>query len=136
MIERQLSRPDCPEFCQLRYHPTPRLLSVLWQGHVTAEMAHEGALAALDILHRLPCRRLLNDNTHLRGPWFGSMLWLAQQWAPAAVQAGVRYVAHVVRAGTLATTFLATPTHQLFTQFEIQIFDSRPEAESWLDDSL
>ncbi|WP_157541612.1 STAS/SEC14 domain-containing protein [Hymenobacter aerophilus] len=132
MIERLLTTPESPHYCRLRYLIKPRQLTVTWQGHVTAPLAYEGAQAALDILRQHPCCCLLNDNTALEGPWFDSLLWLAQRWAPAAAQAGVRFVAHVVRAGTLATTFVASPTHLLFTEFEIQIFDSLAEAEDWL----
>ncbi|SET45964.1 hypothetical protein SAMN04487998_1891 [Hymenobacter actinosclerus] len=132
MIERLLSSPESPGYCRLSYHPGRHLLAVSWQGHVTSDMAHQGAEAALDILRQHPCCCLLNDNTELHGPWFDSLLWLAQRWAPAAARAGVQYVAHVVRTGTLATTFLATPTHHMFTQFEIQIFDSLAEADDWL----
>ncbi|NVO84043.1 hypothetical protein [Hymenobacter terrestris] len=135
MIENLLSTPECLDYCQLRYSVEQKQLTVTWQGYVTGPMAYEGAQAALDILRQYPCCCLLNDNTDLEGPWFDSMMWVAQRWAPAAAQAGVQYVAHVVRAGTLATTFLGTPTHHLFTQFEIQFFDILAEANDWLASS-
>ncbi|RFP66486.1 hypothetical protein D0N36_03825 [Hymenobacter lapidiphilus] len=132
MVEQLLSSPESPDYCRLRYLPGQKQLTVTWQGTITGPLAYEGAKAALDIMHHHPCQCLLNDNTDLQGPWFDSLLWLAQRWAPAAAQAGVQYVAHVVRGGTLATTFLGTPTHHLFTQFEIQIFDLLAEANDWL----
>ena len=132
MIECLLSSPESPEFCRLRYLRAQKQLNVSWQGNVTGPLAQEGAQTALDILRNHQCNCLFNDNTELQGPWFDSLLWLAQRWAPAAAESGVQYVAHVVRAGTLATTFLAAPTHHLFTQFEIQIFDLLSEANDWL----
>ncbi|SDX61203.1 hypothetical protein [Hymenobacter psychrophilus] len=131
MTEYLLSSPENPDYCRLSYLPEQQL-TVSWHGQVTGPLAYEGAQAALDILRQHPCCCLLNDNTDLQGPWFDSLLWLAQRWAPAAAAAGVQYVAHVVRAGTLATTFLGAPTHHLFTQFEIQIFDLLTEANDWL----
>ncbi|OWP62366.1 hypothetical protein CDA63_14345 [Hymenobacter amundsenii] len=132
MSERPLLDSDGAEFCRLRYYPARQQLSVSWLGYIDGARAQEGARASLETVQQHACRCLLNDNTHLRGPWFDSLLWVAQQWAPAAATAGLRYVAHVVRAGTLATTFIASPAHQLFTQFEIQIFDSLAEANEWL----
>ncbi|MFD2784376.1 hypothetical protein [Hymenobacter rubripertinctus] len=132
MIERLLSNSRSPDYCRLRYEPQKQWLRVTWAGYVGSEYAREGALASLQMLRELPCPYLLNDNSQLEGPWFDSLFWLAQEWGPAAAAAGLQYVAHVVRVGTFANTFLLTPTHQLFNKFEIQIFDSAQEATEWL----
>ncbi|MBT9392544.1 hypothetical protein KLP40_05150 [Hymenobacter sp. NST-14] len=132
MPERLLSSPDSPAYCRLVYHPELHRLHITWTGYVGPEYAREGAEASLDMLRELHCPYLLNDNSQLEGPWFDSLHWLAKEWGPAAASAGLQYVAHVVRADTLASTFIATPAHQLFRKFEIQIFDSLPEATEWL----
>ena len=132
MTERLLSSPSSPNYCRLYYQPERHWLHVTWTGYVGTNYAREGAEASLEILRELHCPYLLNDNTQIEGPWFDSLFWLANEWGPAAAAAGLQYVAHVVRAGTFASTFMATPAHQLFDKFEIQIFDSLPEATEWL----
>ena len=132
MIERLLSAPGSPDYCQLQYNSKRQWLRVTWAGYVGADYAREGALVSLEMLRELHCPYLLNDNSQLEGPWFDSLLWLAQEWGPAAAATGLQYVAHVVRHGTFASTFIATPSHQLFTKFEIQIFDNLSEATEWL----
>ena len=132
MYERLLSAPGSPDYCHLSYDTTRHWLRVVWQGYVGPEGAREGALTGLAMLREFHCAYLLNDNSRLEGPWFDSLFWLSHEWGPAAARAGLRYVAHVTQLQTLVTAYTPTPAHQLFKQFEIQIFDESAEAVEWL----
>lgn len=127
-----LSAPGSPDYCQLIYDADRQWLRVTWQGFVGPDLAREGALAGLQMLRQQPCAYLLNDNSRLEGPWFDSLFWLSHEWGPAAAQAGLRFVAHIARAQSLTTSFIPTPAHQLFQQFEIQVFEEPAEAVEWL----
>ncbi|RSK45021.1 hypothetical protein [Hymenobacter rigui] len=127
-----LTNPNESVYCQLTYDASTQWLRVVWNGHVGPDLAMRGAVASLEILREYHCLYLFNDNSRLEGPWFDSVYWLSHEWGPAAAKAGLRYVAHVTRANNFATSFTATPVHQLFNQFEIQIFDQAGEALDWL----
>ena len=132
MQPHYLSAPGSPDYCQLTYDTDRQWLRVTWQGFVGPEQARDGALAGLQMLQQLHCAYLLNDNSQLEGPWFDSLFWLSHEWGPAAAQAGLRFVAHVAQAQSLATTYTPTPAHQIFKQFEIQVFEESAEAVEWL----
>lgn len=132
MQPQRLSAPGHPNYCHLTYDADRHWLRVSWQGFVGPEQAREGALAGLRMLRQLQCAYLLNDNSQLEGPWFDSLFWLSNEWGPAAAQAGLRFVAHVAQARSLATAFTPTAAHQLFQQFEIQVFEEPAEAMEWL----
>lgn len=132
MHERVLSAPNGQPYCQLSYDTSRQWLLVVWQGYVGPEGAREGALTGLAMLQEFNCPYLFNDNSRLEGPWFDSLFWLSQEWGPAAARAGLRYVAHVTQAQMMVTSYVPTPAHQLFKQFEIQIFEEPAEAVEWL----
>lgn len=117
--------------CTLTVEPAGWLRAT-WRGFVDMEEALRGAddyLRALQAL-RNPC--LLNDNVALMGPWFDSIEWLERIWAPQAMAMGLRYVAHVVQAGSLSDILTVHFNHGTAGALELQIFQQLPEAEDWL----
>ena len=118
--------------CTLSYDEADGWLLGTWGGFVDPNEAQRGAQNYLRQLGHVRCAYLLNDNSRLHGPWFDSMQWLAEVWAPQAAEMGVRYVAHVVQRDTLhdiLTESLRTPLHSVF---ELQIFQTLAEAGDWL----
>ncbi|MGI4742679.1 MAG: hypothetical protein ACRYG7_46565 [Janthinobacterium lividum] len=75
---------------------------------------------------------LLNDNTRLQGPWFDSVEWLERVWLPAAIQLGLRYIAHVVQADTHHDILTLTCPVPITDVLELQLFDDVASAQEWL----
>ncbi len=107
-------------------------LRATWRGFVDMEEALRGAENYLNKLSDLRCAYLLNDNSALYGPWFDSLAWLNRVWTPKATRMGLRYVAHVVQADTKHDTITDTLQLSANCLFELQVFDSVPDAEQWL----
>ncbi|RZK56559.1 MAG: hypothetical protein EOO59_09705 [Hymenobacter sp.] len=118
--------------CTLTFDESGGWLRATWRGFIDSEEAYRGADHYLRQLADIRCPYLLNDNTALYGPWFDSLDWLMRIWAPQAARMGLRYVAHVVQADTKHDTIMATPRNPAACLFELQFFDSVPEAEEWL----
>jgi len=131
MLLSNLPDPTDGSSCTLEFDEQNHWLRAIWKGFVDNGEATRGATNYLRILEQHPCPYLLNDNILLVGPWFDSLEWLQRTWAPHAQQLGLRYVAHVTHhlRDELATVKLHQPFIQ---QFEVQLFEGIPEAESWL----
>lgn len=120
--------------CITEYIPNEHWLRTTWQGFVAPADAEQGAQAALEPLQSGPIAYLLNDNSQIQGPWFDSVRWLQNVWAPQAAQLGLRYVAHVAQPYTeddLEAVLLRNPFENLF---EVQIFSAVEDAATWLRD--
>ena len=116
--------------CQLRYEEAGQWMHATWSGFVDPVEARRGAETYLRYAAQMPCARLLNDNSQLRGPWFDSMEWLRDIWVPQANSLGLRYVAHVVQNDRHAD--LLTSQLLLNLPFELQIFQDVADARHWL----
>ena len=116
--------------CTLLYDETEQWLATIWQGYVDPLEAREGAVAYLRYAGQQPCSLLLNDNSGLRGPWFDSLDWLNDIWAPQAERMGLRYVAHIIQADRHDDTISSHSPQQL--PFELQIFRETEDAKQWL----
>ncbi|MFP4088972.1 MAG: hypothetical protein ACLFUB_12975 [Cyclobacteriaceae bacterium] len=73
----------------------------------------------------------MNDNSQLSGSWDEANDWIAQNWMPRALAAGLKKFAHI----TSLDVFGALSAEELLTKagdFEMRIFSDRKEAEAWL----
>jgi hypothetical protein len=122
--------PKDDSSCTLLYDETEQWLSTIWKGYVDHFEAREGAEAYLRHAVQQPCALLLNDNSKLRGPWFDSLDWLNDVWAPQAKHMGLRYVAHIIQADRHDDTISSHSLQQL--PFDLQIFREVEEAKQWL----
>jgi hypothetical protein len=134
VLPRILRHTDGRAFCTTEYVAAERWLRTTWQGYVSPADAEQGAQDALEPLNLTEVHYLLNDNSQLRGPWFDSVDWLQQVWAPRAAQLGLRYVAHVLQPHTEATLNDVLAHDPFAGQFEFQLFSTAEEATAWLRD--
>jgi hypothetical protein len=116
--------------CTLIYDEDEQWITAIWKGYVDHFEAREGAEAYLRHAVQQPCALLLNDNSKLRGPWFDSLDWLNDVWAPQAKRMGLRYVAHIIQADRHDDTISSHSLQQL--PFDLQIFREVEEAKQWL----
>lgn len=118
--------------CRLTLEQTDGWLCATWSGYIATDDAMSGALNYLAQAGPFHCLYLLNDNTRLRGPWFDSAEWLERVWLPAAVQLGLRYIAHVVQADTHHDILTLTCPVPITGVLELQLFDDVASAQEWL----
>ena len=118
--------------CTLTFEEADQWLRATWRGFIDSDEAFRGADNYLEHLASIRCGYLLNDNSGLEGPWFDSLEWLMQIWAPQAARMGLRYIAHVVQADTHHDTVTDSPRNPAACLFNLQLFDNVPDAEEWL----
>jgi len=102
-----------------------------WKGYVTVEEVINGANLGLQTLIKHKTGKFLNDNSQLEGPWEDANDWIANDWMPRALSAGLSKCAYIISPdifGQLSAESLNTRVQGL----ERQLFDNRKEAEKWL----
>jgi hypothetical protein len=120
--------------CELSYDEDRQWLRAVWIGYIDSQEAYNGAAAFLDAMHTFHCAYLLNDNSGLRGPWFDSVEWLRNVWAPQAMRLGLRYIAHVSQPNDLLHQASVLESHSFGGAIQIQLFDDVLAAEEWLQE--
>jgi len=122
--------PEDHSSCAISYNEHEYWLQAIWKGYVDPAEAMHGAQAYLQQAANKRCAYLLNDNSRLQGPWFDSLDWLLDVWAPEAARLGLRYVAHIVQADTHRDIFSGRNFDKV--PFEVQVFQERADAIEWL----
>ena len=119
-------------FISIEYDPQHRWVYNNWIGYQSYENVLAGANACLESFVRHKCARLLNDNRQVVGPWDHATDWIASDWTPRALRAGLRCIAHVVDKQTLAGMSAQELHRKVGHIFEMKVFDDMEEAKTWL----
>ncbi len=102
-----------------------------WKGDVTANEVIEACKVSLEFVKKQQPEKILNDNSQLTGSWDEANEWIAQNWMPQALAAGLKKFAHVIS----PDVFGALSAEELVTKvsgFEMRTFESEKEAKAWL----
>lgn len=114
------------------YETADQLVHNEWFGYQTREGIITAANAGLEVIARHRCPHLLNDNTAVLGPWDHAVDWIAQDWTPRAIAAGLTHFAHVVSPESFAALSAEAMASGVAGSFEMRIFGGVPEARAWL----
>ncbi len=104
-----------------------------WKGDVTVDEVIEACKVSLDHIEQQGISKILNDNSQLRGSWDEANDWIAQNWMPRALAAGLKKFAHIISPdifGAMSAEELTTKV----SDFEMRVFNDRAEAEAWLQE--
>ncbi|KUG09033.1 hypothetical protein ASU33_19610 [Solirubrum puertoriconensis] len=120
-------------FYRIEYNSAANIVEAEWQGAATQQDLRNAVVAGLEVHERTHCAYRLNDNTGFSGPWADSVAWLEEEWLPRAHAAGIRYLAHVARAGSFGEQAgEAMLRGRIGSQIEVALFFNRPAAFKWL----
>ena len=103
-----------------------------WLGYQSFENVVAGANACLELLEKHKSSCVLNDNRLVVGPWHHATEWIARDWTPRAIAAGMKYFAHVVDKQTLAGMSAEEMNQKISNLFEMKVFDDLHDARLWL----
>lgn len=131
-MKRELANAFGKVFLTMEYEPTSQLIYNRWQGYLTLENVKSGANTGLELLVETRCPHLLNDNTAVTGPWDHAVAWIAQDWTPRAIAAGLTHFAHVVDAKSFAALSAEAMSSGVAGLFEMRIFGDAEAARKWL----
>ena len=131
-MKREIANAFGKVFLTIEYEPQNSLTSNTWRGYLTLESIMKGANLGLELLAETRCPYLLNDNTHVTGPWDHAVAWIAQDWTPRAIALGLTHFAHVVDAKSFAALSAEAMETSVAGLFTMRIFDRVEDARQWL----
>ncbi len=103
------------------------------EGYIDGEDLHAGMNAGIDLLGKKNASKWLADMRFRRALPEADMVWIAQDFTPRAVEAGMRYIAIVVPTSVLGMmTLKITKEKTKITSYETRHFDSVDDARIWL----
>jgi hypothetical protein len=103
------------------------------------EQVQAGAMIVLDFVKKTGANKLLNDTREVEGSWDAANEWLATEWMPLVIGAGLRLFAHIYSPdlyAKLAAEFMKDGFEQSAKDaFQMMMFADQQEAEEWLKES-
>ncbi|CAA9305710.1 MAG: hypothetical protein AVDCRST_MAG56-6489 [uncultured Cytophagales bacterium] len=104
---------------------------VNWKGFHSVESVKSGCEKLLQVLTEKHCKRVLNDNRMVSGPWLGAADWVATDWFPRVYATGVEKFAWIVSPNIFSQ--MSTEVTQSKNKSEVtRTFDDHAKAASWL----
>lgn len=110
-----------------------RILHVNWKGYHSLHSATRGCQHILELTSRHGTRRILNDNSEVRGLWMEAAEWAAKDWFPQLREAGMERFAWVYSPAKFSQISADTALALIDTEaLGIKVFHDRASAIDWL----
>ncbi|MFC6998362.1 hypothetical protein [Rufibacter roseus] len=121
-------------FYKVEYNQNLDIIDTLWYGYASQMDLKKACDIGLEILEKSNCLYKLNDNTTFTGPWADAVAWLEKDWLPRAMQAGLKFLAHVAHRNSFGEEAgEVMKVSKIGQELQVGIFTSRTEALSWLE---
>ncbi len=129
-VADQLGQPIAVLHADLTHH----LLTVRWEGNLTASEVIRVAEAAIQLRQQLtePLYFLLNDKSKVTGDWSEALPWLEFEWLPVAVHNGLRAMAYVLSTDAASLLVSREFLVRISEQLPARAFSNCVEARRWL----
>lgn len=131
-MKKEINNAFGKVFLTIEYIEKNNLIHNNWLGYQTLEGIILGADQCLHEIVDHSCAYLLNDNRLVVGPWDHATDWIASNWTPRAIKAGLTHFAHVVSPESFAALSAETMSAKIGNSFEMRIFDDFEQAKAWL----
>lgn len=103
------------------------------EGYIDGEELRAGMEAGLELLVSKKSSKWIADMRFRRAIPEADALWIAQDWTPRSVEAGLRHAAIVVPSSVLGKMGLKSVVQKMGPKsYEFKYFDSVEEARAWL----
>lgn len=120
-------------FIEIEYDEKNGWIHNKWSGIITMNDVKKGALACLEILEEKKAKAIINDNTQLLTKWDGANEWIANEWMPRAIKAGLKSFAHIVNpVHQIGETSAKGMKEKSRSKFQMEIFHDFKSAEEWV----
>jgi hypothetical protein len=103
-----------------------------WRNIPSDRTVQRGCEEMLTLLAQRKCRHVLNDNRNVVGPWNSSAQWVAENWFPRMLAAGLKKFAWLQSANSLSKFAARQSTALNQDSGAIRLFESENEALDWL----
>ncbi len=123
-------------FIEVEYLEQKNTLYSNWIGsYLSVEQIKQGGFLMLDEIQQHKCVLLLNDNRQLEGVWDEANEWIATEWLPLMIQAGLMKMAHILSQdlfAQLSAEFFEDNAQNVENMFQLKMFNNQEDAEKWL----
>lgn len=119
-------------FIVIEYNSSDEWIYVNWRGYVSYETVTAGCEKILQCMQETECYRILNDNTNVEGIWSGASVWVAQDWFPRMLSAGLKCFAWVYSSSALSRLSMDKSIRNTEDPSYIKTFQNLEAAEDWL----
>ncbi|TGE18973.1 STAS/SEC14 domain-containing protein [Hymenobacter elongatus] len=131
-MRKEISNAFGKVYLTIEYDAEKQVVYNNWVGYQTHAGIVAGANACLEILQENSCALLLNDNSLVVGPWDHAVEWIATDWTPRAIAAGLTHFAHVVSSESLAAMSAQAMHTSIGSYFHMHTFGDVAHAQEWL----
>lgn len=131
-MKKEISNAFGKVFLTIEYMGKANCVHNNWLGYQTLDSIVLGANRCIDEISNSNCAYLLNDNRLVVGPWDHATDWIANDWTPRAMQAGLTHFAHVVSPESFAALSAEMMSTKIGDAFHMRIFGDFEEAKNWL----
>lgn len=135
-MKKQLQDFKKQTFIEIEFDEKNGWIYNKWSGVITMNDVKKGALACLELLEEKNVEYIINDNTHLLTKWDGANEWIANEWMPRAINAGLKRFAHIVNpAHQIGESSAKGMQEKAKSKFQMEIFTDFKSAEEWVKES-
>jgi hypothetical protein len=135
-MEKELKDEFGNIFVQVENWKDKNITYVNWIGdNLIIEDIKKGAMLGLKEITESKTPFIINDNRQVTGVWDEVNDWLANEWMPKAIEAGLRKFAHIITDdlfGQLSAEFMEENSKKVEGNFQMRLFNNQEEAEEWL----
>jgi hypothetical protein len=114
---------------EITYDEANKIMICNWIGFQNKESIMASGAVILDLVKKKGISKVLNDNTHVTGPWQDAAEWTAKEWFPAMIGAGLKHFAWIFSSNIFSelSAKKAMPASDV-----IKSFGAYREAFAWL----
>jgi PAS domain S-box-containing protein len=119
-------------FITIRYQPDHDYLDVDWIGYQNYDSVVKGCQIMLDLMQKCDCKKVLNNNTKVKGNWSEASDWGSEVWFPAMAKAGLRKFAWIYSPSAFSRISSNKSVPPAYNDVQLAFFDEKSEALNWL----
>ena len=113
------------------WDPINNWVSVAWRNMPSQQTVKDGCEEVLKLLVSRRATAVFNDNRQVTGPWVRASNWVADDWLPRMIAAGLKRFAWIESPVSTLSVISAKKSARK-NQDIIRLFKAGPEAEIWL----
>ena len=115
------------------WDPAHKWISADWRNVPSRETVLKGCEEILTLLTTMKSSLVLNDNRQITGTWVGASRWVAEEWFPRMIAAGLRKFAWIESPLCALSVVSAKSSMMKNEAGIIRLFKSEHEAREWLN---
>jgi PAS domain S-box-containing protein len=119
-------------FIEVFYDPQLEHLEANWIGFQNVDTVKAGGAEMLKILKSNDCRKVLNDNSEVKGNWSEAADWAGEVWFPMMEAAGLKFLAWIYSPSTFSALSAKRSVDVKIGNVVTQFFTRKKDALAWL----